>query len=65
MIEIETDTDISWKSYRRHSKSYVTKLSDKLIKLVKIHSAEVFSLGTIITQRSSFDIELIQNKFKF
>ena len=41
------------------------KYSHKLNKLVKIHCAEAFSLGTFITRMSSFDLKLIQNKLKF
>ena len=37
--------------------------SDKLIKLVKINSAEVFLLGSFTARMSSF--ELIQTKLKF
>ena len=53
IIEIETDTYLSYKN-RRRSKSYV-KNSDKLKKLVKIHSAEAFLLRTFIT-KMSFDL---------
>ena len=45
MIEIETETIKSWKSYQRLLKSYVKKLTDKLKKPVKTHGAEAFSLG--------------------
>ena len=41
------------------------KYSNKLIKLVKIHCAEAFSLGTLITHMSSSELKLIQNKIKF
>ena len=40
-------------------------VQQQLIKLVEVHCAEAFSLGTSITQMSSFDLKLIQIKLKF
>ena len=50
-----------------HNKRYVKKPSaiNKLIKLVKTHSAEAFSLGTFITHIGSFVLQSIQIKVKF
>ena len=63
-VQVETDTDISWKGYRRRSKVNVKTFCNKLIKVIKIRCAEAFLLGTFITHTNPFHHKLIQFKLK-